>query len=164
LGGIVRDIQIEIRDAQNTPPQLQVPEEICVDAIGLGSGVADRLRELGLNVRDVNVSESSSMNPNANKLRDDLWLQMKDWLATRAVKLPKDETLRQEIVAPRYNFTSNGKIVVESKDGIRKRLRRSCDLSDAVCLTFAGNAAMVGGRGSHWRPGKPLSRGIRGVV
>ena len=32
LGGIVRDIQIEIRDAQNTPPQLQVPEEICVEA------------------------------------------------------------------------------------------------------------------------------------
>jgi gliding motility-associated-like protein len=32
LGGIVRDIQIEIRDAQNTPPQLIVPEEICVEA------------------------------------------------------------------------------------------------------------------------------------
>jgi hypothetical protein len=144
--------------------KLDNPEEICVDTIGLGSGVADRLRELGLNVRDVNVSESSSMNPNANKLRDDLWLQMKDWLATRAVKIPKDESLRQEIVAPKYSFTSNGKIVVESKDGIRKRLRRSCDLSDAVCLTFAGTAAMVGGRSSHWKPGKPLTRGIRGVV
>lgn len=144
--------------------KLDGPEEICVDTIGLGSGVADRLRELGLNVRDVNVSESSAMNPNAHKLRDDLWLQMKEWLATRSVKLPKDDTLRQEIVAPRYNFTSNGKIIVETKDGIRKRLRRSCDLSDALCLTFAGNAAMVGGRGFSWRPGKPLSRGIRGVV
>ncbi|WBM74211.1 gliding motility-associated C-terminal domain-containing protein [Saprospira grandis] len=32
LGGIIRDIQIEIRNAQNTPPELQVPEEICVEA------------------------------------------------------------------------------------------------------------------------------------
>jgi gliding motility-associated-like protein len=32
MGGIVRDIQIEIYAAQNTPPQLDVPEEICVEA------------------------------------------------------------------------------------------------------------------------------------
>lgn len=30
LGGIVRDIQIEIRSAQNTPPIIEAPEEICV--------------------------------------------------------------------------------------------------------------------------------------
>ena len=144
--------------------KLDGPEEICVDTIGLGSGVADRLRELGLNVRDVNVSESSAMNPNANKLRDELWIAMKDWLATRSVKLPKDDAFRHEIVAPKYSFTSNGKIVVESKDGIRKRLRRSCDLSDALCLTFASNAAMVGGRSFRWKPGKPLTRSIRGIV
>ena len=144
--------------------KLDGPEEICVDTIGLGSGVADRLRELGLNVRDVNVAESSAMNPNANKLRDELWMNVKDWLGTRAVKLPRDETLRHELVAPRYGFTSIGKIVVESKDLMRKRGMRSPDLADALCLTFAGNAAMVGGRALSWRPGKPLSRSIRGVV
>ena len=30
LGGIVRDIQIEIRNAQNTPPRLEAPDFICV--------------------------------------------------------------------------------------------------------------------------------------
>lgn len=30
LGGIVRDIQIEIRNAQNTPPRIQAPDELCV--------------------------------------------------------------------------------------------------------------------------------------
>lgn len=140
------------------------PEEICVDTIGLGSGVADRLREQGFNVRDVNVSESSAMNPNANKLRDELWLSVKDWLATRAVKLPKDDTLRHELVTPRYNFTSNGKIVVESKDSLKRRGYRSCDLADSLCLTFASTAAMVGGRGSNWVSGKSLRRGISGVV
>jgi hypothetical protein len=140
------------------------PAEICVDTIGLGSGVADRLREMGLNVRDVNVAESSAMNPNANRLRDELWLAAKDWLSTRAVKLPKDETLRHELVTPRYSFTSSGKVVVESKDSLKRRGYRSCDLADSFCLTFAGNAAMVGGRALAWLPGKPLRRSIRGVV
>lgn len=144
--------------------KLDGPEEICVDTIGLGSGVADRLRELGFNVRDVNVSESSAMNPNAHRLRDELWMSVKEWLATRAVKLPKDEELRHELVAPRYMFMSNGKLVVESKDSMRKRRMRSPDKADSVCLTFAGNAAMVGGRSLAWKPGKPLSRGIRGIV
>jgi len=144
--------------------KLDRPAEICVDTIGLGSGVADRLREQGFNVKDVNVSESSALNPNANKLRDELWMSAKDWLSTRAVKLPKDDMLRMELVAPRYNFTSSGKLVVESKDSMRKRGQRSPDLADAFCLTFAGNAAMVGGRASAWVPGRPLRRGIRGIV
>lgn len=144
--------------------KLDNPTEICVDTIGLGSGVADRLREMGYNVVDVNVAESSAMNPNANKLRDDLWMSVKDWLGTRAVKLPNDESLRQELVAPRYSFTSLGKIVVESKDSMRRRGMRSPDLADSLCLTFAGQAAQVGGRALAWKPGKPLKRGIAGIV
>lgn len=144
--------------------KLDNPEEICVDTIGLGSGVADRLREIGYNVRDVNVAESSAMNPNANKLRDELWLSVKDWLATRAVKLPDDDQLRHELVAPRYTFTSSGKVQVESKDSMRKRGMRSPDLADALCLSFASQAAMVGGRAPKWVPGQALKRHIRGVI
>ena len=144
--------------------KMDKPDEICVDTIGLGSGVADRLRELGLNVRDVNVAESSAMNPNANKLRDELWLSVKEWLATKSVKLPADEQLRHELVAPRYTFTSSGKVQVESKDSMRKRGMRSPDLADALCLSFASNAAMVGGRAPKWIPGQALKRHIRGVV
>lgn len=140
------------------------PAEICVDTIGLGSGVADRLREMGYNVRDVNVAETSAMNPNANRLRDELWLSVRDWLTTRGVKIPNDASLRHELVAPRYTFTSTGKIVVESKDAMRKRGMRSPDLADALCLTFAGNAALVGGRASSWLKGKPLRRNLAGIV
>lgn len=144
--------------------KLDKPDEICVDTIGLGSGVADRLREMGHNVRDVNVAESSAMNPNANKLRDELWLSVKEWLATKAVRLPADEQLRHELVAPRYTFTSSGKVVVESKDSMRKRRMRSPDLADALCLTFASQAAMVGGRAPRWVPGQALKRHIKGVI
>jgi hypothetical protein len=140
------------------------PDEMCVDSIGLGSGVADRLRELGYNTRDVNVAESSAMNPKAAKLRDDLWVQVKGWLNARACKLPKMDELRQELVAPTYTFTSNDKLKVEGKAEMKRRGMRSPDLADALCLTFASIASRVGGRGSPWVKGKPLKRGIKGVV
>lgn len=136
------------------------PAVIAVDSIGLGGGVADRLRELGYNVVDVNVSESNSMNQQASRLRDELWLAAKDWLETRAVRLPKDDELRAELIGPTYSFTSNGKIKVESKSELKKRGMRSPDLADALCLTFSGQAAMVGGRALKWVPGKPLQRRV----
>lgn len=143
---------------------LDKPEEICVDSIGLGGGVADRLRELGHNVRDVNVSESAALNQQAARLRDELWMAAKDWLDTRAVKLPKDDDLRAELTGPTYNFTSNGKIKVEGKSEMKRRGMRSPDLADALCLTFASQAAGVGGRALRWIPGKPLKRNVAGIV
>jgi hypothetical protein len=141
------------------------PEMICVDSIGLGAGVADRLRELGLPVRDVNVSEAASYNnPTAAKMRDELWLTLKDWLNQRACYIPKHEDLRQELVSPTYSFLSNGKIKVEAKSDMKKRGMRSPDLADALCLTFAGEGALVGGRSSKWVSGKPLKRNIKGIV
>lgn len=144
--------------------KLDKPAEICVDSIGLGSGVADRLRELGYNVRDVNVAESSAMEPTAAKLRDELWVKLKDWLNARACKLPRDDSLRQELVSPTYTFTSNGKVKVESKADLKKRGMRSPDMADALCLTFASIHAGVGGRAPTWVPGKPLKRSIKGIV
>ena len=136
------------------------PAEILVDTIGLGAGVADRLREQGYNVRDVNVSESVAMNQSAARLRDELWIAAKNWLETRAVKLPKDDDLRQELIGPTYSFTSNGKVKVEGKSEMKRRGMRSPDLADALCLTFASSAAMVGGRAPRWVPGKPLTRRV----
>jgi hypothetical protein len=136
-----------------------------VDSIGLGAGVADRLRELGFNVRDVNVSEAASlMNAQAAKLRDELWLTVKDWLATRAVHIPKHDELRAELVAPTYTFLSNGRIKVESKGELKKRGMRSPDIADALCLTFAGEGALIGGRASRWIAGTALKRNIKGIV
>jgi phage terminase large subunit len=150
--------------------KMEKPAEVVVDSIGLGAGVADRLREvfgelkLPIRVRDVNVAESAAMNPNASKLRDDLWLQLKDWLNKRACKLPKSDDLKQELVAPTFTFSSSGKIVVEPKASMKKRGMRSPDLADALCLTMASTAAGIGGRSPRWVPGQPIRRGLKGVT
>lgn len=141
------------------------PSEIMVDVIGMGAGVADALRAAGMNVRDVNVAESAALNPGMNKLRDELWFALREWLYTRAVKLCRHDGLREELLAPTYGFApQSGKLKVEAKDDIKKKIRRSPDIADAICLTFSGQAAVIGGRATPWVPGKALKRKIRGIV
>ena len=49
---------------------------------------------------------------------------------------------------------------VEGKSEMKRRGLRSPDIADALCLTFAGQAAVVGGRALKWVPGKALQRGV----
>lgn len=139
------------------------PSEILVDSIGVGSGVVDRLRELGAPVRGVNVAESPSMGETYNNLRTELWFKTKAWLEDRGCKLPQDDELMADLTGIRYSFTSSGKMAAESKDQMRRRGLRSPDLADAVCLTMASDAAMaLSGPMSSWRG--ELRRNLRGIA
>ena len=123
----------------NTTPLPLRPVSINVDVIGMGGGVVDRLRELGLPVRGINVGEVAAVDEKRYmRLRDELWFQAKDWFATLAVKIPRDDGLISELVAPKYKYESTGKLKVESKDDMKKRGIRSPNKADAFCLTFAG--------------------------
>ena len=115
-----------------------LPGEILVDAIGLGAGVVDRLRELGLPAVGINVSEAPSGAERFMRLRDELWWKAREWFEGRACRLPADEALIAELAGPKYAYTSAGKIKVEGKDEMKKRGVVSPDLADAFCLTFAG--------------------------
>src|SRR5262245_62469407 len=106
------------------------PSEILIDVIGLGAGVYDRCRELGLPVRAINVGEAAATRENCMRLRDELWFKGRE-------SMPQDEGLVAELTAPTYTFTSTGKMVVESKADMKKRGMRSPDLADAFLLTFA---------------------------
>ena len=139
------------------------PSEILVDSIGVGSGVVDRLRELGAPVRGVNVAESPSMGETYNNLRTELWFKTKAWLEDRGCKLPQDDELLADLTGIRYSFTSSGKMAAESKDQMRRRGLGSPDLADAVCLTMASDAATaLSGSFSSWRG--EIKRNLRGIA
>jgi hypothetical protein len=139
------------------------PQEILVDSIGLGAGVVDRLRELGLPARGVNVSESPAMGQTYINLRAELWGKTKAWLERRDCKIPANEDLIAELATVRYSFNSSGKMKIESKDDIRRRGLKSPDMADALVLTFASDAGIASyGYSTGWK--KSIKRAIRGIV
>jgi phage terminase large subunit len=141
------------------------PIEIIVDSNGFGAGVLDRLRELGLPARGLNVSERAMSKDTYLNLRAELWFKAKGWLEGMDVSLPMDDALWAELAAPRYQFTSSGKIQVESKESMKKRGVPSPDRADAVCLCLADDhttLAYGSAGGNAWS--QPLKRSIRGVV
>jgi len=141
------------------------PVEIIVDSNGFGAGVLDRLRELDLPARGLNVSERALQKETYLNLRAELWFKIKSWLEGMDVKLPKDDALWAELAAPRYHFTSSGKLQVESKEAMKKRGVASPDRADAVALCLANvHTTMAYGSSATSSWSKPLRREIRGIV
>lgn len=113
------------------------PAAICVDSIGVGAGVADRLREMELPVIAVNVGESPSGVGRYLNLRAELWWRAREWLEDRDTRINSEE-LCAELSIVKQKITSSGKIQIESKDEMLKRGVDSPDVADAFVLTFAG--------------------------
>ena len=144
-------------------PSSQRPTEILVDSIGVGGGVVDRLRELGVPVRGINVGEAPAMGKTYMNLRSELWFKTKGWLEDRSCKIPKDDQLVAELTGIRYAFTSSGKMKAESKDAMRKRGLKSPDLADALCLTMASDAVTaLSGNNNNWN--KSIRRNLKGIA
>jgi len=75
----------------------------------------------------------------ASQTRAAAWWHLREMLDPahgHAVALPPDDTLTGDLTAPHWKVQSGGKILIESKDDIRKRLRRSTDAGDAVVQAF----------------------------
>jgi len=117
-----------------------------VDVIGIGAGVYDRLREEYPNLihslipfvasQKSNVVDSTGEVGFAD-LRSAGWWTLRDLLISDEIDLPPDDKLTGDLTAPRWKLQSGGKIKVESKDDIRKRIGRSTDDGDVVMQAFA---------------------------
>lgn len=124
-------------------------EEYCADAVfidvGWGTGVIDRLKQLGRNPIPVNFGGSSSSERYINK-RTQMWVEMKEWLEDGG-SLPPGEDLRSDLLGPEYGFSaSKNKIALESKKDMKKRGLPSPDEADALALTFAEKVVKNVGR------------------
>ena len=51
------------------------PQSVFVDVIGIGAGVVDRCREMGMPAVGANVAETPSVQDRHNRLRDELWFK-----------------------------------------------------------------------------------------
>lgn len=110
------------------------PDAVFIDA-GRGEGVIDRLRQLGHDVIEVNFGGKAD-SPRYSLKRTEMWDTMAQWLRQGGV-LPPSPELKADLCGPTYSFDPSNRMVLESKDHMKERGLRSCDIGDALALTFA---------------------------
>lgn len=117
-----------------------------VDSIGVGFGVIGELRnaadrgEHEAYIDAVNVAESASEPDKFMNLRAEIWWSIgRDLSASHGWDLSgmdNGDTTVAQLLEPRWTVDPKGRIRVEPKDDVRKRLGRSPDNADALLLAF----------------------------
>ena len=112
------------------------PDLVNVDVIGVGAGLADRLREQGVPARDVNVAERPRRDRTCANLRAEGYRTLACRFRDRRIRIPRDAELIAELATLRYRYDSLGRLLMEPKDSMKKRGGRSPDKADALMLAF----------------------------
>lgn len=122
------------------------PHYICIDQ-GQGAGVIDLMRDLlaghDATIIEVPFGSRAQKEERFVNRRAEMWTAVRDWLRAGGC-LARDAMLTAELTAPTYSYDSAGRIKLEPKEEIRKRLNRSTDVADALALTFAVSPAPLG--------------------
>ena len=108
-----------------------------VDDTGLGGGVTDRLNEQMHPVTPINFGEKADDEERFVNRRTELWWTLRESIRAKRLVLPplqKAPRLHADLTNVRYSMDSAGRIKLEPKDQIKKRLGRSPDHGDALAL------------------------------
>lgn len=112
------------------------PDAICVDATGIGTGVADRLTELGYPVVRVHFGGAAIDDKRYVICRDEMWGEMNEWLQDLPASIEDDDDLAAQLTSVQYTHDSKRRIKLEPKEKMKDRGLRSPDDADALALTF----------------------------
>ncbi len=114
------------------------PTKVFIDVGGVGGGVYDILKDRGFVevIREVNFGAKAINDERYANKRAEMWDKIREWLKDE-VELPKDEGLFDELIGANKKYDFRGRLVLEEKEEIKKRLGRSTDKADALALTFA---------------------------
>ena len=116
------------------------PERVCVDEIGVGAGVVDRLKEQGYPVKGINVARRARQERIFANVRAEGYWRLKELFASGEIAIPNDHQLMGELAALRYSYDSQGRVLMESKEAMRQRGLPSPDKADALMLAFLESA------------------------
>jgi hypothetical protein len=116
------------------------PDGVFIDQ-GEGTGVIDILRSRKYRIHEVAFGGTQGVSPEWANKRTEMYAKVRQWLPGGCIDA--DPLLFGDLTAPTYDFhgKAKDKIILEPKEGMKSRLRRSPDDGDALALTFAGNVA-----------------------
>jgi len=112
-------------------------EQVFIDTIGVGAGVYDRMKQLGLACHDVNVQRTPLFPNKFSNIRAEAYWGLKDWIRRGGKLIPSGQDSWKQLKDIRYKANNQGKIQIISKDQLRSQGVHSPDLADSIMLTFA---------------------------
>jgi hypothetical protein len=150
------------------------PAKVCLDTGGLGVGIYDRLVEQGHG--DVVVAVNFGSKPLDPPPLDDtgkpaggplnrraeMWQNMRNALQEGRFSIPDCDTLHADLTSCGYKYDSSGRLVLESKQDMRKRGMPSPDSADAMALCFAEPEGSAIPRSSAINFNRPIEYQTRG--
>lgn len=126
-------------DLRRTPFDPDPPvESVTVDAVAVGSGVYDNLaaRTTPYRVREYRGSHKARQKDRYRNKRSEAYWKLSRLLADGKIALPDDEQLFEELLALRWRADGQGRVTLERKKDLTKRLGRSPDRADATAMVF----------------------------
>lgn len=135
--GPMEVVGIIAKQADKVKKQYGRLDAINIDCTGIGSGIADRLFEMGYPVNRIHFGGSAFEEDLYHRQKDELYANCKIWLEDEPNQLPYDEVLMADMVGPKYSYNSSRALLIESKEKMRKRGLKSPDSLDGLVLTFA---------------------------
>ncbi len=110
-----------------------------VDEIGIGAGVIDRLKEQRVAAIGINVADAASDSERFANLRAEMFWGLRERFEQGDIDIdPEDEELAAQLAALRYKVDSRGRILMEAKEEMKRRLPEigSPDRADAIAIAF----------------------------
>jgi len=112
------------------------PHAIFVDGNGLGAGVVDRLRQLGLPVIDVQLGGKALREDKYFNKRAECWGNMAEALEGE-YDLPNDPELITDLTGIEYGYDIKFRLQLEKKSDMKRRGLDSPDCGDSIALGYA---------------------------
>lgn len=126
------------------------PVEACpawIDEPGVGSGAIDKLHELNrkpsahrIGIRGFNGWTRHARHSRYSNDRAEAHWRIREGLREGTLAIPEDKKLREELLAITWSLDGTGQILIESKDDLKPRLKRSPDRLDALGMGLFGLA------------------------
>lgn len=108
------------------------PAQITTDDGGVGHAINDRLAELGWAVNRQNNGAKASDSAVWGNKGTEVWDRGRALIEDCKIILPDDDVLREQLVNRKWARSSDGKLLLEGKDVLKRRGGHSPDRADAV--------------------------------
>lgn len=149
-GDVITSVDVQPKlDTQQTASRLMAgmkrsQDLAVIDTNGVGAGVFDTVRKNGYYTLGFNAGTRTTLTDSSGQiqfynLRAAIFWKLRELLdpaRNSGICLPVDDMLAADLSVARWKNAGGGKIVIESKDDIKKRIGRSPDRGDAVALAF----------------------------